>query len=101
MGEELKLRQGIGRIDTQVGIHPRRHHPGRTANLDAPANPQAIRDALEQLRGDIEVAIALEVRPEIVAKCGLSDLDRPVAGGAVNRAAEVEAGAALRQMLPA
>src|SRR5262249_51600757 len=74
VGEELLLGQGVGRVDAEVGRGPGRAHTRRTAHFDAPPDAQAIGQARLERGGHVEIALALELRPEGVPQGGAGHL---------------------------
>src|SRR5262249_26298128 len=100
VGEELLLGQRIGRVDAEVGSGPRRAHTRRTALLDAPPNTQAIGQARLERGGHVEIALALELRPEGLPQRGAGHLTGAGARGGIVGSAKVRPGAALGQVVP-
>src|SRR5262245_37010554 len=100
MGEELLLRQRVGRVDTEVGGGPGRVHTRRTAHLNAPPDTQAIGQAGLERGGYVEIALALELLPEGFPQRGASYLTGAGARDGIVGPGKVGPGAALGQVGP-
>lgn len=74
--EELDLRKRILRIDTEERRVPGGPDTALTANLDAPAHSQPVCQAGDLFGGQVEIALPLQLQPQLVAERCLGDLDR-------------------------
>jgi hypothetical protein len=100
VGKELLLGQGISRVNAEIGERPGRANPRRTAHLDAPPDAQAIGQAGLTPGGHVEIALALELRPEGVPQCGPGHLPGAGARRGIVGPGKVGPGAALGQVVP-
>lgn len=100
VGEELRLGEGIGGIDAEVCMRPGRTDSRLATHLDSPADPQAVRQAGMQPRGQVEVSVPLELVPERVAEGRSRHGFRPASSVLVITVREAEPRAALRQVIP-
>src|SRR5579883_1888074 len=103
MGSKLDRRERIDRVHAEVIIGPRRPHrivQRVPEKLNASANPQAVGQARQQSRPDIQVSLTAEGFPVLLAKGCAGHLSPPGAGPRVLLRTKSRAGRPLRNPLP-